>query len=49
MARAILLFLNVPVCEDKSNIVLNKLNNASCLEDEIRERLGYQSFQQPDE
>lgn len=31
-----------------SSSVLNKLNNVSWLEDEIRERLGYQSFQQPD-
>jgi hypothetical protein len=31
-----------------SSSVLNRLNNTSWLEDEIRERLGYQSFQQPD-
>jgi hypothetical protein len=31
-----------------SNIILNKLNNTAWLEDEIRERLSYQSFQQPD-
>jgi hypothetical protein len=31
-----------------STSVLNRLNNVSWLEDEIRERLGYQSFQQPD-
>lgn len=31
-----------------SNIILNKLNNIAWLEDEIRERLSYQSFQQPD-
>jgi hypothetical protein len=27
---------------------LNRLNNASWLEDEVRERLSYQSFQQPE-
>lgn len=31
-----------------SNSILNRLNNTSWLEDEIRERLSYQSFQQPD-
>jgi hypothetical protein len=32
----------------KSNSILNRLNNSSWLEDEIRERLSYQSFQQPE-
>jgi hypothetical protein len=31
-----------------STSIQNRLNNASWLEDEIRERLGYQSFQHPD-
>jgi hypothetical protein len=31
-----------------SNRILNRLNNTSWLEDEIRERLSYQSFQQPE-
>ncbi|MBD2156007.1 HEPN domain-containing protein [Leptolyngbya sp. FACHB-16] len=31
-----------------SSSVLNRLNNTSWLEDEVRERLGYQSFQHPD-
>lgn len=31
-----------------SSGILNRLNNASWLEDELRERLSYQSFQQPD-
>ena len=31
-----------------SNSILDKLNNTSWLESEIRERLGYQSFQQAD-
>jgi hypothetical protein len=31
-----------------SNSVVNRLNNTSWLESEIRERLGYQSFQQAD-
>lgn len=31
-----------------SSGILNRLNNASWLEDEVRERLSYQSFQQPE-
>ena len=31
-----------------SSSIMNRLNNAFWLEDKIRERLGYQSFQQPD-
>lgn len=31
-----------------SNSLENRLNQTSWLEDEVRERLGYQSFQQPD-
>jgi hypothetical protein len=31
-----------------SSSVVNRLNNTSGLEDEIRERLGYESFQQPE-